>query len=312
MDISMTMAKEIGISIEYIDHLVNRIDKSYRISWIDGRRITAPSPELQLVQSWIAKLVVRNEFNSFDNTKLPNYITAYEKGSSIVKNANIHVKNNHILTLDIHRFFPSCKADSVERLFMSLVIYLPEVNRKRGLDDREVHLLTALSCYEDGLAVGSPSSPFLANRIMLPADVDIQKSLPDGYLYSRYSDDITVSSDNWIDKKKIIKIIDNVLNRYNFELNTSKTHCSGKGNRRRVTGVYLTSAGSLSIGKKRKHELKNKLYNYLVYQEGDAAEILGLLLFCKQVDPEFFNRVLAKYADYGIASIAGGVMPALR
>lgn len=308
----MLMAKEIGISIEYINHLVNRIDKSYKISWIDGRRITAPSPELQLVQSWIAKLVVRTEFSSFDNTKLPDYITAYEKGSSIVKNANIHVNSSHILTLDIHRFFPSCRKDSVERLYKTLILYLPETNRRRCLNDSEVCLLTTLSCYEDGLAVGSPSSPFLANRIMLPADMDIQKSLPDGYFYSRYSDDITVSSNNWIDKNYIIGIIKDILNKYKFELNTAKTHCSGKGNRRRVTGVYLTSEGSLSIGKKRKLDLKNKLYKYLMYHEGDGDEILGLLFFCKQVDPEFFNRMVAKYADYGIASISGGVMPALR
>ena len=42
-----------------------------------------------------------------------------------------------------------------------------------------------------------------------------------------------------------------------------------------------------------------------------ALRVLGHLSFCKQVEPDFCNALLAKYASYGKAVSCGGVMPAL-
>ena len=42
-----------------------------------------------------------------------------------------------------------------------------------------------------------------------------------------------------------------------------------------------------------------------------AHRVLGHLSFCKQVEPEYCNALLAKYASYGKAVSSGGVMPAL-
>lgn len=42
-----------------------------------------------------------------------------------------------------------------------------------------------------------------------------------------------------------------------------------------------------------------------------AHRVLGHLSFCKQVEPDYCNALLAKYASYGKAVSSGGVMPAL-
>ena len=323
MNIVMLMAQEMGVSTEYIIQLSKRTEKSYKKYYIKqrgkdklakpkGRKIYAPSPELSLVQGWIAGLVTTSFFHNSNMTALPNYVTAYEKGSSIVNNAKLHVRNNHIISFDIHNFFPSCRRDKVEELFGTLVLNERDTNRKRNLTTDEIGLLTELSCCNGGLVVGSPSSPFLANRIMLPVDMAIQRSLPEGYVYSRYSDDITISSADRIDKKAITDIVKGELENNNFILNEAKTRCAGKGSPRRITGVYLTSENTLSIGRQRKNELKSALYKYLTKQSGNRLKILGMLFFCKQVEPSYFNRVVAKYSCCGIASQMGGVIPALR
>ena len=41
-----------------------------------------------------------------------------------------------------------------------------------------------------------------------------------------------------------------------------------------------------------------------------ARRVLGHLSFCRQVEPDYYNALLAKYASYGKAVSYGGVMPA--
>ena len=71
------------------------------------------------------------------------------------------------------------------------------------------------------------------------------------------------------------------------------------------------SGSQLSIGSKRKHEIKHLLYDYLTKGQGDADAILGLIQFAIQVEPKWASALLAKYAKYGEAR-QYGVIGALR
>lgn len=307
MPILTNIAVDLGMSERTIRSIADRASSLYTPQVIgNGRIISVPRPELQLIQTWMADFIRTN------TEPTPPFVTAYETGCSIVANARLHAAHRHLLTADIEHFFPSCSKEMVRPLFAAMVARTDERGQRRRLTEEDADLLTALACRNGRLPVGSPASPFIANRIMVPIDREIIAALPEGYAYSRYSDDISISADERIDRVAATKLVDDVLARHGFALNRKKLHCGGTGSARRVTGIYLTQDGSLSIGRERKNELRRQLYLLLSRREGYAARILGLLYFCKQVEPDYFNTLLAKYATCGLAQDAGGVIPALR
>ena len=305
MPIVKSMAADLGFSEDYIIGLAATADSHYRKVKIGERSIQAPDDELKLVQKWIAD-VVRDGYPCHDDG-----VAAYELGTSIVANASAHASNAHMIVMDIHHFFRSCAKMMVIGVISNVRLSQLDGLHSYRLNALEIRLLVQLSCYRDALAVGSPCSPFIANRILMPVDREIQGRLPEDSVYTRYSDDITVSSPNWLDRSVIVSTVDDVLRAHGFELNRKKTHSFGRGDSRRVTGIFISPEGALSIGAKRKRQYEKELYNLLVHNEGSPERMLGQLGFCKQVDPDYYVKVMGKYASYGSARKAGGVLPAL-
>lgn len=310
MSIARMIENDLGLEDGYIESLSAYSPTLYKSFSCGGRLINAPFSELKIVQDWIAAFI------RAEGGPVPPYATAYETDCSVVRNAVAHQTHAHLLALDIRHFFESCREDLVKSVFLGMryrdftVSGEPELRVSEG----EAILLTTLSCYKGGLAMGAPSSPFLANRIMAPVDSRIVSGLSQRMSYTRYSDDICISSDAWIDFDSTIALVSDALDSIGLELNEKKTRLLGKGNARRIAGVYITSDGRLTIGPKKKRELKRELYDILLGKTFTYAEIvalIGRINYCRQVDPAFLNSLLAKYASYGLARNAGGVMPAL-
>lgn len=307
MSIVDLIDRDLVLGKRYIRLLELRAPSLYHSFRVDGRKIMAPDPELKLVQCWIG------DFVRAETPGLPHYVSAYESGRSVRDNALMHAPHEHLLTLDIRGFFRSCSQEMVKNFFASMWIG----KREEVLSADDIRFLAALACYKGALVMGSPSSPFIANRIMLPIDARIISLLPSGYSYSRYSDDISISSNDRIDKRELVNVVSDALAAYGFTLNVGKTHCLGRGDARRVTGVFVTPDGRLSIGAKRKKELCSSLYRVLMSCEDDpeialyARSVVGMINFCKEIEPEYLNGLLAKYSSYGLAVKSGGVMPAL-
>lgn len=310
MSIASMIEYDLGFEDGYVEYLSTYSQTLYK-SFLRGERvINAPFSELKIVQEWIAAFV-RAEGNP-----VPPCVTAYETDCSVVNNATVHQTHAHLLALDIHHFFESCRKDLVNNVFLGMryrdftVSGEPELR----VDESEAKLLTTLSCYKGGLAMGAPSSPFLANRIMVPVDSQIVSGLSWRMSYTRYSDDICISSDEWIDFDSTIALVRDALGGVGLELNEKKTRLLGKGNARRIAGVYITPDGRLTVGPKKKRELKRELYDVLLGKISTPSEVvalIGRINYCRQVDPVYLNTLLTKYASYGFARDAGGVMPAL-
>ena len=299
------MRNDLGFEKDHVPQLANNASKLYKHFKINDRDIYVPEPQLKLAQSWISDFL-----RSVDPVRL-ECVTAYEKGCSIMSNARLHNKHSHILTMDIKSFFPSCTKRKVEIAFRQVEFFDPESGCVRRFRKDEIGMLAKLCCRKNAMCIGAPSSPAVANRIMLSFDQDVLRELGQDFSYSRYSDDITISSNEWIDEDAMVHLIQGLLSFYGFELNPAKTHCCGRGNRRRITGVYIQPDGEFSIGQKRKKQIKHDLYEYLMRGEGSSAHVLGLIYFALQVEPFWVNRLLSKYAKYGRAKDLG-VIGALR
>ena len=296
---------DLGFADGYIEQLA---EKSSRLYWkikIKGRVVFAPTPELKIVQCWIS------DFLRSVSSSLPEYVAAYEPGCSIKRNAALHAESAHMLKLDICNFFPSCKKESVKAVFSTVLIPDISSTKERPLENFEIDLLSNLACRCGVLCVGAPSSPAIANRILLDFDREIKEKLGSKYVYSRYSDDISISSKDWINKDEIISTVEQTLGTYGFKLNLKKTCCVGRGDIRKITGVYILPDGRLSIGKHLKKTIKHDLYQFLVQKTGDRSHILGLINFARYIDSEWTSNLLAKYNEYGSAR-GKGVIGALE
>ena len=109
-------------------------------------------------------------------------------------------------------------------------------------------------------------------------------------VYTRYADDIIISSEQFLDDQ-IIEITIGLLKEYGFEYNKKKTFYSNKRCKRNITGVVLNNVdNSLSIGWRKYKDLKLRVYKYLKYNEGDRESIKGELAYLKSINP---NKYLA-------------------
>ena len=307
MSIADRICFDLGMTNRQLLDLASSTTDKYHCFSAGGRKIVAPRPDLKLVQCWISDYI-----NTEFDIDLP-YATAYEKGSSVCRNARLHASSSHFLLLDIRHFFESCTQKMVRNLISGGTYRPTNAESRSRLTADDVELLVALSCYRGSLATGSPCSPFIANRIMASFDHEISARLGEKFVYSRYSDDICISSSEWINSAEISTFVGSRLRQRGFDLNSDKTRCFGRGCLRKITGIYLDCDGFLRLGPQRKAELKGSLYHVLMCEcdRECALRVLGHLSFCKQVEPDYCNALLAKYASYGKAVSSGGVMPAL-
>ena len=95
MSIADRICFDLGMTNCQLLGLVSSTTDKYHSFLAGGRKIVAPRPDLKLVQCWISDYI-----NTEFDIDLP-YATAYEKGSSVCRNAGLHAKSSHFLLLDI-------------------------------------------------------------------------------------------------------------------------------------------------------------------------------------------------------------------
>ena len=261
---------------------------AYSIFGVKGknkiREIHAPSRRLKNIQRWMLDYI-------FEKFPVSKHAHGFVKGRSIVTNAQTHVNQSHMLNIDIKDFFPSISEVQVADLFFSFG-YTKEVSG----------FLAQLCCHQGCLPQGAPTSPYIANLIMLPADkmlADLAHSF--GCKYSRYADDITFSGDS--DMTEILAEITTVLNSYDFRINHSKTRIMGEDQVKKVTGLVVSDR--VRVPKKFKRELVKELYycnkfgafrhlenikatQYVNFQE----HIYGKIYFVHMVEPDVGRKLL--------------------
>ena len=293
MNILEKIAAELKLDQAYISRIAEHSSfyyKDYTIPKHNGtpRNISQPSPELKTLQYWVLHNIL---------CKLPvsNAAYAYKKGDSIKKHAHLHRQSLFILHADVRNFFPSIRSSMLNTILR---------NNKKLFDDLELDLEDSLVdirkiCFrKDRLCIGAVSSPAISNIVMYPFDVAmLEYCNANGYVYSRYADDIYISSKHYIGKG-VLSILQSELSKYGFMLNISKTRfCSGKS-RRKVTGLIITTDSQVSIGTERRNQIKKMVYDKLVHGKGDSNQILGYLSFLKDVEPKTYNNIVIKYSQY--------------
>lgn len=292
MDLLEQMNSDLGIDKKYILYASKRNDlySRYYIKKKNGgvRKILQPSKELKALQYWL----VNNIFCEFP---ISQYSTAYQKKCSVKKNAEYHKNNKYIFHTDIQNFFESITRDMMEIFF--------EKNKnivdKLQLTTEEIMLIMDLILYKGkNLVVGSVSSPTVSNRIMYDFDIKLVQLLDENMIYTRYADDIIISSPNYINET-IIEDVKKLLKECGFEMNLDKTYFMNKCKKREVTGIVIdNNNNSLSIGRKRYVKLKKEIYNYLIKGQGERSHIIGMLSYLQDINKSKYLSLQETYKKY--------------
>lgn len=293
MNLLEQMNCDLGIDKQYIQYCAkrNNLYARYYIKKKNGgrREILQPSKELKALQYWL----IRNIFNQFP---ISPYSAAYQKGCSIRKNAICHQNGKYILHTDIVHFFESITRKSMISFFQRN----KDIANNLQLSSEEIKLILNLVLYKGQyLVVGSVASPMISNCIMYEFDMKLGELVEKMNMkYTRYADDIVISSDNYIDES-ILNGIDILLNEYAFKRNISKTYFMCKRKKREITGLVIdNNDNSLSIGHKKYSQLKRDIYNYLVKKQGNCSQIKGKLAHLKNVNIDKYVAIKKIYSRY--------------
>lgn len=176
-----------------------------------------------------------------------------ENPRSCKQHAAIHCGKKILISEDIADFFPSTTDRIVRRIWLSCFNYSHEV----------ADILTALTTYNGILPQGWKTSAYLANLVFWESEwLLVGKLKRRGISYSRFMDDITISSRHHLNNKEKTKVISEIygmLLRDGFRPKRSKHQISSTEKPMRVTGLSVNNSKP-HIPKVERKNIKTKVY----------------------------------------------------
>jgi hypothetical protein len=221
---------------------------------------------------------------------------AYALNCSIKNNALCHVDKKYLLTCDIKQFFDSCNWKMTEKYLRFLM--------PRSLDDKALEAFQEMiiNPKTGGLYLGNPVSGALTNAIMRSSSRWLERIFAkENKTFSIYADDITVGSDEPMNKKNVTGKIRFVFETNNlpFILKPEKTHLS-TNNKRRITGVRINHLNEATIDRSKYRLLRSMLHRLKNGKEItiNDSKLMGNIAYFRFIDDSNkIERLLFQYRD---------------
>jgi len=295
---SSHLAYLLKISIRKLNWLANdRIDHyiCFHTKKRDGsiREIFAPKSRLKEVQRQILDDLLQK-------VGLNSHAEGFRKKRSIATNAKRHIGKEIVIKMDVKDFFPSITFERVLGMFISL-----------GYPRQVSLLLTRLATHNGRLPIGAPTSPAISNIICRRLDKRFSKlGEKMSFDYSRYADDITISSNNK-GVNKMIPFFKEIMGDEGFEINESKMRILRSGGRQKVTGIVVNKKPNIDKREIRKlravihncrhKDLKQEVKKWAKKEKNAnnaytvnafRSSLLGKMSFVRMVNPKAGKKLL--------------------
>lgn len=231
------LAKRIDVSVNELKN----VDVSYRTVSIpkkSGKRrmLNVPNESLKALQRRILRRLLKK-------LRTHGLATGFKPGVSFVDNARCHQSQAVVIRIDLVDFFPSIGRDKVMSCF-----------RRIGWGRKAAKLLCDLTTHNDCLPQGAPTSPMLSNLVCLRMDARFAGvcSAFDA-VYTRYADDITISSHRHnLEVHEIIAIAISIIRSTGFQPHFGKKFDVRRSHQRQVvTGLVVNDRARLSREQRR-------------------------------------------------------------
>lgn len=189
--------------------------------------------------------------------------------------ASLHKNAKTVISLDIKDFFPSIDRELVKKI---LTFYM-------DVDDEFANDIADTVCVDNHTPQGFPTSPTISNIAFEPYDYKIMTYCNFRKLrYTRYADDIVISSEKCISLKRCREIVVEVTHliernvfcsrsflrntkRSPFRVNREKTKIYRVGQRKIICGIVINGK-SISVPKNYRKKVRAELHNVKCAIEG--------------------------------------------
>lgn len=305
-----------------IESLRNFVDKHKDLYEVDRASLynTFPIPKKTGGLRWINAPhdplmdALRELKSIFEDEMYALYHTsafAYVKNRSTLDAIKRHQANQSkwFEKTDFSDFFGSTTIEFVMNM-MSIIFPFSEIIKD---DTGKAHLRKALDlCFlNGGLPQGTPISPMLTNLMMIPIDHALYTRLREKrFVYTRFADDIQISSRYEFDPSKMIEEIDAVLAKFRapFKIKPAKTRYGSSSGRNWNLGLMLNQKNSITVGYQAKKRFKAMCSNYIQDRKNnikwdvhDVQALSGLKSYYKMVERDYINHIINQMnKKYGV------------
>jgi len=265
------------------------------------RTIYRPSSRLKAIQRFLNTCVF--EFANINS----DVVFSYRKGKSTLDAVKKHANNKYFFQTDISDFFGSIDKNNIEKFLKNNLGSVP-IKDISEYQERLFELITLNS----KLPVGFATSPLVSNSCLYLFDKELHNyCLKNDIIYTRYSDDIILSTSNDKVLLNIDKIVKSLLTKHfgtSLSLNPAKTKHTHKGNKLKFLGVVILPTGRITVDIKVKRKIEALLHFYINdkskfislvgdnYESG-LATISGQLNYINMIDNEYLNKLRRKYGN---------------
>lgn len=196
-------------------------------------------PKLKLLHRKIAQKLLKK-------VNYPDYLKGSLPKRDYLTNANSHTNSKCIITEDIKNFFPSISKNIVVSIWKNIFRFPHNV----------AETLSELITYQGFLVQGGVTSSYIANLALWYKEPELVKELnKQGFTYTRYVDDISISSKRIItqkEKTEIIRKIHIMLSSIGVKLNRKKHKIMPRNKRQDIHRVNVNTNRSTLPKKERK------------------------------------------------------------
>lgn len=263
------------------------------------RTIVQPAAELKLIHYWLHSRV-------FSLLPLSRAATAFCPGASIVKNAAIHCESRYSVRVDLENFFPSIRSKDLISVIRTANPDIPS-----WVADADFDLFVRQACFDrdDCLPIGYPTSPVIANAVMVAFDNELLQLISKDFSrfgcakITRYADDFVFSTDKRGACKLFVDEIRALISRTSspqLSINEKKTrYMSRSGGSTLVTGLRINQDGNVRVHPNYRDHVRLLLKHYAAgaLRPEEHQKLVGHLAHIEHADPMLFTRLSYKYFD---------------
>jgi len=286
--------KEFGLT-DYTEEGFAKFCENARYSWRVGPSIIKANGETR--QTYAASgdhltcnLNIKHTLKT--SVTYPNYLTGGLPKRNSLSNARQHLGAKSLIKLDIKNFYENIHYESVYDVFSNLFCLPTDIAR----------IIALLSCQGNSLAQGGSQSSYIANMVLWKCEPSVVSRLSkQGFVYTRYVDDITVSAKETIDvssANKVIQCVSEMTRSISCELNSKKTFFTNKPDELTITGIRLSNG--TRIPRKYRRNVRAGIYNLLNASKQHVPEgyliktyqkLLGQISHISQCHPREARRL---------------------
>lgn len=299
MTLLQSILREVPFEKNELFAIISTAPRRYKVYQIPKREkgkfrtIAQPAPEVKLLQLLIVEKIIAT---------WPTHeaATAYRTSTSILDHASRHANSRFLLKLDFSNFFPSITANDL----------MLHAKKHSALDEFDLNAVINILAWRNksngqyGLSIGAPSSPAASNSIMFEFDTKISDYCrPLNVKYSRYADDLAFSTDAPDTLALVHAEVKRLLGSIEYprlSINETKTANVSRRHNRTLVGLTLTPDKKVSLGRKRKKDIRAQLYLFgKGYLSPEAtAHLRGLLAFAWSIEPKFVLALAEKQGNH--------------